>query len=130
MLSLIDFDHDQNQLYSWIMYIFIIHQVVKIHISFISFSFLFIEFIICENKSYFLKSFWKQQNLKSVHNSFIIHIHEQILWLSCQHVRLLILLVRLICDLEVKSWQVLSLLCLSVHQLLHDHEVLQILVIC
>ena len=129
MLSLISFDCDQNQLYSWIMCIFIIHQVVKIHISFINFSFLFIKFVICENKLYLLKLFWKQQNLKSVCNSFVICICEQILWSSCQCVRLLILLVRSIHDLEVKSWQVLSSLCLLMHQLFCDHEILQILII-
>ena len=130
MLLLISFNHNQNQLYSWIICIFIVHQVVKIHISFVNFSFLFIEFLIHENKSYFLKLFWRQQNSKSVHYLFIIHVHEQVLWLSCEHVRLLILLVRSICDLEIKSWQVLSSSCLSMHQLLHNHEILQILVIC
>ena len=130
MLLLTDFDHSQNWLYSWIMCIFIVHQVVKIHISFIDLSFLFIEFVICENKLYLLKLFWEQQNSKLICDLFVICIHEQILWLLCQCVRLLILLARLICDLEVKLWQVLNSLCLLMCQLLCDHEVLQIFMIC
>ena len=124
MLLLTDFDCDQNWLYSWIMCIFIVHQVVKIHISFVDFSFLFIKFVIHENKSYFLKLFQKQQNSKLICYLFIICICEQVLWLLCECVRLLILLVRLICDFEIKLWQVLSLSCLSMHQLLHDYEIL------
>ena len=114
MLLLTGFDCSQNWLYSWIMCVFIVHQVVKIHISFIDFSFLFIEFMIHENELYFLKSFWKQQNSKLIHDLFIICICEQILWSLCQHIRLLILLVRLIHDLEVESWQVFSSSYLSV----------------
>ena len=72
MLLLTDFDYDQNWLYSWIMYIFIIYQIIKIHISFINLSFFFIEFMIYKNKLYFLKLFWRQQNLKSIYNSFIM----------------------------------------------------------
>ena len=129
ILLLISFDCDQNQLYSWIMCIFIVHQVIKIHISFVNFNFLFIKFVIHENKLYFLKLFWRQQNSKLIHYLFIICVHRQVLWLLCEHVRLLILLIRLICDLEIELWQVLSWLCLLMHQLLHDHEILQILVI-
>ena len=129
MLLLTDFDCDQNWLYSWVVHVFVVHQVVKIHILFIDFSFFFIEFVIYKNKSYFLKLFWKQQNLKLIYNSFIIHIHKQILWSLYQHIRFLILLVRLIHDLEVKSWQVFSSLCLLMCQLLYDHEILQIFII-
>ena len=41
MLSLISFDCDQNQLYSWIVCIFVIYQIIKIHISFINFNFFY-----------------------------------------------------------------------------------------
>ena len=73
MLLLICFDHDQNQLYSYIMHVFIIYQIIKIHILFINFNFFFIEFMIHENKLYFFKLFQKQQNSKSItiHSSFI-----------------------------------------------------------
>jgi len=39
------------------MCIFVVHQFIKIHISFIDFRFVFVKFKISENKLYFLKLF-------------------------------------------------------------------------
>jgi len=44
------------------MCVFVVHQFIKIHISFVNFRFIFVKFRVSENKSYFLKLFKWQQN--------------------------------------------------------------------